>query len=78
MVSPYYFVDEISKIDFKISLESHNVNHVNSILINAPNFLEFGFEVRYINEIIKEISVFYARLINQYKFRHHTLFSPSF
>ena len=41
-------------------------------------FPEFGIEYRYINKIIKELSVIYARLINQYEFKYHTLFSVSF
>ena len=39
---------------------------------------ETGIEYRYINKIIKELSVIYARIINQYKFKYHTLFSASF
>ena len=66
------------KIGFEIILESHNFNHANSILTITPKFLEFGIEFRYINKIIKEISVINARLINQYKFKFHTFFSASF
>ena len=43
-----------------------------------PEFPEFGFEYRYIIKITKESSVVYARLMNQYKFKNHTLFSASF
>ena len=43
-----------------------------------PKYAEYGIEFRYINEIIKELSVIYARLINQYKFKYHPLFSASF
>ena len=78
MINPYYFTDENLKIGFKINLESHNINHANSILTITPNFPEFGIEFRYINKIVKELSVIYARLINQYKFKYHTLFSASF
>ena len=78
MINPYYFIDENLKIGFKINLESHNFSHANSILTITPNFSEFGIEFRYINKIVKELSVFYARLINQYKFKYHTLFSASF
>ena len=78
MNNPYYFIDENLKIGFKINLESHNINHANSIITIAPSFPEFGIEFRYINKIIKELSVIYARLINQYKFKYHTLFSASF
>ena len=66
------------KIGFKINLESHNINHANSVLTITPNFSEFGIEFRYINKIVQELSVFYARLINQYKYKYHTLFSASF
>ena len=78
MINPYYFNDENLKNGFKINLESHNFSHANSILTITPKFPEFGIEYRYINEIINELSVIYARLINQYIFNYHTLFSASF
>ena len=78
MINPYYFIDENLKNGFKINLESHNISHANSILTITPNFPEFGIEFRYINKIVKGISIIYARLINQYKFKYHTLFSASF
>ena len=62
----------------KLILESHNINHANSILTITPNLPDFGIEFRYINKIIKELSVIYARIINQYKLKYHTLFSASF
>ena len=69
MISPYYFIDENLKNGFKINLESHNISHANSVLNILPKFSEFGIEYRYINKIIKELSVIYARLRNQYKFK---------
>ena len=78
MINPYYFIDQNLKIGFKISLESHNNSQAISILTITPNFQEFGIEFRYFNKIIKELSVIYAILINQYKFKYHTLFSASF
>ena len=78
MINPYCFIDENLKIGFKIILESHNFSHANSILSILPKFPEFGIEFRYINKILKELSFIYARLINQYKFKYHTLFSASF
>ena len=78
MINPYYFIDENLKIGFKINLESHNFSHANSLLTITPIFPDFGIEFRYINKIVKELSVIYARLINQYKFKYHTLFSASF
>ena len=78
MINPYYFIDENLKIDFKTNLESHSISHTNSILTNTPNFPEFGIEFTYIIKIIKELSVIYARVINQNKQKYHTLFSASF
>ena len=57
MINPYYFIDENLKIGFNINLKSHNVNHASSILTITPTFSEFGIEFRYINKIVKELSV---------------------
>ena len=78
MINPYYFIDRNLKNGFKINLESHNISHANSILTITCKYLEIGIEIRYINKIEKEMSVIYARLINHYKFKYHTLFSASF
>ena len=78
MINPYYFIDKNLKIGFKIILESHNFSHANCILTILPKFIEFGIEFRCIKKIVKELSFIYARLINQYKFKYHTLFSASF
>ena len=78
MINPYIFIDENLKICFKINLESHPIVHANSILTTTPNFSEFGIEFRYIKKIMKKLSVVYAKLKNQYKFKYHTLFSATF
>ena len=78
MINPYYFIDRNLKNGFKINLESHNISHANSILTITCKYPEIGIEYRYNNGIVKELSVIYARLINQYKFKYHTLFSASF
>ena len=78
MTNPYYFIDKYLKIGFKIILESHKFSHANSILSILRNFPEYGIEFRYINKFVKELSVIYDRLTNQYKFKYHTLFSASF
>ena len=78
MINPYYFTDRNLKVGFKINLDSHNLHHANSKLTIIPNYPEFGIDVRYINKIMKELSVIYARLINQYKFKYQTVFSARF
>ena len=77
MINPYYFIDENLKNGFKINLEYHIISHANSILTLTPIFPEIGMEFRYINKIMKELSVIYARLINHYSIKYHTLFSAS-
>ena len=54
------------------------INHANSKLTIIPNYLEFGIEVRCINKIMKKLSIIYARLMNQYKFKYQTVFSARF
>ena len=78
MPNPYYFTDRKLKVGFKISLDSHHINHANSKLTITTNNPEFGIDIRFINEIMKELSVIYARLINQYKFNYQTVFSARF
>ena len=78
MINLHFFTDRNLKVGFKINLDSHHINHANSKLTVTPNYPEFGIEVRYINNIMKELSIFYARLINQYKFNYQTVFSTKF
>ena len=78
MINPYYFTDRNLKVGFKINLDSHHINHANSKLTIIPYHPEFGIEFRYINKIMKELAVIYARLINQYKFKYQTVFSARF
>ena len=60
------------------NLDTHHINHANSKLTIKPNYPEIGIEIRYINKIIKELSVVYARLINQYIIKYQTIFSARF
>ena len=78
MLNPYYFTDRASQVAFKIILDSHHINLASPKLTITPNFPEFGIEVRYINKIMKELSVIYARLIHQYKFKYQTVFLARF
>ena len=78
MINPYYFTDRNLKDGIIITLESHNINHANSKLNVKPNYPEFGIEVRYINKIMKDLSVIHARLINQNNLNYQTVFSASF
>ena len=78
MITPYYFTDRNLQVGFKINLDSHQINHLNSKLTITPNHPESGIEFRYIKKIMKELPSIYARLINQYKFRYQTVFSARF
>ena len=74
MINPYYFTNRALQVAFKINLDSHHTNPANSKLTITPNFPEFGIELRYINKVMKELAMIYARLINQYKFKHKQYF----
>ena len=65
MPNPYYFTDRNLKGGFQTNLDSHYINHANFKSTVIPNYPEFSIEVRYINKIMKELSVICARLINQ-------------
>ena len=78
MINPYSFTDKNLKLGFRTKLDSHHINHANSKLTIIPKYHEFGIEVCYNNKIIKELSVIYARLINQYNFKYPTIFSARF
>ena len=78
MNNPYYFSDRNLQVAYKINLDSHHINHVNSKLTISSNFPNTGIEFRFINKIMREMSIIYARLINQYKFRYQTVFSARF
>ena len=78
MINPYFFIDENLKIDFKIHLESHNINHANCLLKTIPTFPDIGIETSFINKVLKEMATIYAGLKNQYKFKYHILFTASF
>ena len=78
MLNRYYLTDRNLKVGFKMNLDSHNLHHTNSKLTITPYHPEFGIEFRYINKIMKELAVIYAKLINQYKFKYQTVFSARF
>ena len=78
MINPYYTIDKNLKIGFNINLESHNINHANSLLTIRPNFPGIGIETRFIIKITKEMATVYAILINQYKIKYHIFYSATF
>ena len=78
MLNPYFFIDGSLKVGFKINVDSHHINHASSKLTITPNHPELGIEILYNNKILQELSIIYARLINQYKFRHQTVISARF
>ena len=65
MINPYYFTHRALQVAFEINLDSHHINHANSKITITPKFSEFGIELRYINKILKELAMVYARLIKQ-------------
>ena len=75
MLVSYYFTDRNLKIGFNISLDSHHINHSNSNITSKPLPPEFGIEFRHTDEILKDMAIIYAKLLNQYKYKYQTVFS---
>ena len=78
MINPYYLSDRNLKVAYKINLDSHHINHLNSKITITSNFQDTGIEFRFINKIMREMSIIYARLLNQYKFRYQLVFVGRF
>ena len=60
MINPYCFIVENIQRGFQRILESHNINHTNSILSIIHTYLDFGFETRNIIKLVKEMATIYA------------------
>ena len=58
MIIPHFFIDGNLKNGFKINLESHIINHANSLLNITPNFPDIAIQTRYINKILKRWLLF--------------------
>ena len=78
MLNPYFFSDSNLKVAYKINLDSHHINHLNYKLTITSIFENAGIEFRFINKIMREMSIIYARLINQDKFRYQVVFLGRF
>ena len=76
--NPYYFTVRAVRVGFNITLDSYHINHANCILSIIPIFIEVGIENRYVKNFLQGMATIYARLMNQYKFKYHTLFPASF
>ena len=78
MINPYYFSDRNLIVAYIFNLYSHHINHLNSKLAITSNFENTGIEFRFIIKIMKVMTIIYARLINQYKFRYQVVISARF
>ena len=78
MINPYYFTDRVLKIGPNVNSDGHHINHAYSKLTITAHYSKIGIAFRYIIEIIKVLSIIYARLLYQYKFKYQTIFSARF
>ena len=76
MTNPYYFTDRALQVGFNITVDSHHNNHANSILTIKPSYSEI--QTTFVRKIFREMASVYARFLNQYKFKHQTVFSAGF
>ena len=61
MINPYCFGDRNLIVAYKIKLDSHHINHLSSKVTISSNFENTGIEFRFINKIMREMSIIYAR-----------------
>ena len=78
MINPYYFSDRNLIVAYKINLDSHHINHLNSKLTITSNFGNTGIEFIFNNKIMREMAIIYARVLYQYKFGYQSVFSARF
>ena len=76
MINPYYFSRRFEN-QYKINLDSHNINHLNS-KITITNKYDLPIDMYDVDSILREMSIIYARLIDQYKFKYQVVFSAEF
>ena len=53
MINPYYFSDRNLKVAYKINLDSHHINHLNSKVTFTSNFENTDIEFCCINKIMR-------------------------
>ena len=70
MTHPAYFNDRPLQIGFNITLDSHHTYHASFKLSIKPNYVEIGIETRNVKKSLEQLATFYARLLNQYKYKH--------
>ena len=78
MLNPYYFKNKNLYNILKINLDSHHINHINSKITISSTTEYNSIDMDLINDLVKEMSIIYARLINQYKFKYQCVFLAKF
>ena len=75
-INPFAFRNETLKLGFRHNVDSHNVNHANSILATMPIYADVWIEEkRFVIEKLKEMANINAILRNHYKFKNRPFFS---
>ena len=69
MLNPYYFKIKTLYNFLKIKLDSHHINHLNSKIRISSTTENNSIDMDIINNLVREMSIIYSRLINQYKFK---------
>ena len=60
MIISYYFTDRALRVGFKITLDSHHINHTK--LTIKQNYLESGVETRYLKKNLKGKGYYLCRI----------------
>ena len=76
MLNPYYLSQRYEP-QYRTKLESHQLNHLNSSVSIVSKF-DLWIELYDINNLVKEMSRIYSRLINQPNFKYQVSFIAMF
>ena len=69
-----YFTDRILKVAYNINIDNHHDKHANSQITITWKFNNIGIDISHNNKIMEEMSLVYAKIIFQYKFKYQLTF----
>ena len=73
----YYFTDGILKVAYDIVIDYHHSKHANSTIIITSKINNIRIDINHIHKILREMAKWFAKLLNQHKFKHQLNFSES-
>ena len=75
MFNPFFVFEKNLYYNFlKINLDSHHINHLNSKITLSSTTEYNKIDMHLINDLVKQMSIVYARIIDHFKFKYQCVF----